>query len=109
MQSVPVEEQERWKAGLLRFMRRLTWRANKPIVLKSPPHTARVRLLLELFPEARFIHIVRDPYVIFSSTVRLWKSLYDVEGLQKPRFDGLEDYVYRMFTRMYRAYSRRRT
>ncbi len=104
MQSVPSEERERWKSGLLRFMRRLTWRANKPIVLKSPPHTARIRLLLELFPDARFIHIVRDPYVIFSSTVRLWKSLYDVEGLQRPRFDGLEDYVYRMFIRMYRAY-----
>jgi hypothetical protein len=104
MQSVPIEELERWKAGLMRFMQRLTWRANKPIVLKSPPHTARIRLMLELFPDARFIHIVRDPYTIFSSTVRLWKSLYDVEGLQSPRFEGLEDYVYRMFTRMYEAY-----
>jgi hypothetical protein len=104
MQSVPVEELEHWKAGLMRFMQRLTWRANKPIVLKSPPHTARIRLMLELFPDARFIHIARDPYTIFSSTVRLWKSLYDVEGLQSPRFEGLEDYVYRMFTRMYEAY-----
>jgi hypothetical protein len=104
MQSVPADELERWKAGLTRFMQRLTWRANKPIVLKSPPHTARIRLMLELFPDARFIHIARDPYTIFSSTVRLWKSLYDVEGLQSPRFEGLEDYVYRMFTRMYEAY-----
>jgi hypothetical protein len=104
MQSVPTDELERWKAGLTRFMQRLTWRTNKPIVLKSPPHTARIRLLLELFPDARFIHIARDPYVIFPSTVRLWKSLYDVEGLQSPRFEGLEDYVYRMFTRMYQAY-----
>jgi omega-hydroxy-beta-dihydromenaquinone-9 sulfotransferase len=104
MQSVPAAELERWKAGLMKFMKRLTWRSNKPIVLKSPPHTARIRLLLELFPDARFIHIARDPYVIFPSTVRLWKSLYDVEGLQSPRFDGLEDYVYRMFTRMYDAY-----
>ncbi len=104
MQSVPTEERERWKAGLTRFMQRLTWRSSKPIVLKSPPHTARIRLLLELFPDARFIHIARDPYVIFPSTVRLWKSLYDVEGLQSPRFEGLEDYVYRMFTRMYQAY-----
>jgi hypothetical protein len=104
MAKVSPEELTRWKAGLLRFLRTLTWRSGKPIVLKSPPHTARIRLLLELFPQARFIHIVRDPYVIFSSTVRLWKSLYDVQGLQKPRFVGLEDYVYRMFTRMYQAY-----
>jgi hypothetical protein len=104
MRTIPASEADRWKAGLMRFMQRLTWRANKPIVLKSPPHTARIRLLLDQFPDARFIHIARDPYTIFSSTVRLWKSLYDVEGLQSPHFEGLEDYVYRMFTRMYDAY-----
>ncbi|HEY2147588.1 MAG TPA: sulfotransferase [Pirellulales bacterium] len=108
MEDVPVEELARWKAGLLRFLKTLTWRSGKPIVLKSPPHTARIRLLLELFPDARFVHIVRDPYVIFSSTVRLWKSLYDVQGFQKPRFVGLGDYVFRMFNRMYRAYFKQR-
>lgn len=104
MQGVPPDELEQWKAGLVRFLKTLTWRSGKPIVLKSPPHTARIKLLLELFPGARFVHIVRDPYVIFPSTVRLWKSLYDVQGLQKPRYEGLEDYVYRMFARMYAAY-----
>jgi hypothetical protein len=104
MEGVPAEELANWKSGLMRFLKTLTWRSGKPIVLKSPPHTARIRLLLELFPDARFIHITRDPYVIFSSTVRLWRSLYDVQGFQKPRFMGLEDYVYRMFVRMYRAY-----
>ena len=38
-------------------------RSPKRIVLKSPAHTARVRVLLELFPKARFVHIIRDPVV----------------------------------------------
>jgi omega-hydroxy-beta-dihydromenaquinone-9 sulfotransferase len=31
------------------------------IVLKPPYHTARLHILREMFPEAKFIHIVQDP------------------------------------------------
>jgi len=57
--------------------------------------------LLELFPDARFVHIVRDPYVVFPSTVNLWKSLYRTHGLQTPTFAGLEEHVFATFTHMY--------
>jgi hypothetical protein len=97
-------EIRRWQNGLLRFLRQLTWRARgKPLVLKSPPHTARIRLLLELFPDARFVHIVRDPRRVFPSTVWLWQSLAEVHGLQRPRGEGLEKRVFRDLSRMYRA------
>ena len=42
------------------------------------------------FPDAKFVHIVRDPFVIFPSTVHLWKTLYSTQGMQKPRFEGLD-------------------
>jgi hypothetical protein len=54
-----------------------------------------------MFPEARFVHIVRDPYVVFPSTVNLWKSLYRTHGLQRPTFAGLEEYVFTTFNRLY--------
>jgi hypothetical protein len=44
---------------------------DKRLVLKSPPHTARVRLLREIFPGAKFVHISRDPYEIYQSTKRV--------------------------------------
>ena len=72
-------------------------RRKKRIVLKSPPHTARIRVLLEMFPKAKFVHIVRDPYVIFPSTVNLWKRLYRDEGLQVPTYEGLEEHVFSSF------------
>ena len=71
------------------------------IVLKSPPHTCRIRTLLEIFPKAKFVHIVRDPYVLFPSTVNLWRRLYRDEGLQVPRYEGLEEHVFKTLTRMY--------
>ena len=76
-------------------------RRPKRMVLKSPPHTSRIKVLLELFPNARFVHIIRNPYVIFPSTVNLWKRLYQSQALQTPTFAGLEDHVLDTFNRMY--------
>jgi hypothetical protein len=33
----------------------------KPLLIKSPVHTGRVKLLLQMFPRARFLYIHRHP------------------------------------------------
>jgi omega-hydroxy-beta-dihydromenaquinone-9 sulfotransferase len=97
-----------WKEGFLWFLRCVTLQNPKRIVLKSPPHTARIRVLLEMFPKAKFVHIVRDPYSLFPSTVHLWKRLYQDEGFQTPNCKGLNDHVFTTLTRMYEAFDRDR-
>ena len=79
-------------------------------MLKSPTHTARVRTILEVFPDAKFVHIVRDPLVLFPSTVRLWKSLSEVQGFQIPRDDAgwIEGHVLDTFVRMYECFEQDR-
>ncbi|MGW8257800.1 MAG: sulfotransferase family protein, partial [Thermoguttaceae bacterium] len=91
-QGLDTKGLHRWKSKLLWFLQCLTFRNPKRIVLKSPPHTCRIKTLLELFPKAKFVHIVRDPYVIFLSTINLWKRLYRDQGLQSPKYKGLEEY-----------------
>jgi omega-hydroxy-beta-dihydromenaquinone-9 sulfotransferase len=107
-QNVPPAAIERWKAGLRWFLKQLTVRSGKPIVLKSPPHTARIRTLLELFPDARFVHIVRDPLAVFPSMMWTWQSVYRTHGLQRPRHEGLEEYVLQNFLRIHRAYEKQK-
>jgi hypothetical protein len=34
---------------------------HKPLLIKSPVHTARVRRMLKLFPKAKFVFIHRHP------------------------------------------------
>ncbi len=99
--GVAQHDLERWKAALVGFLKRLTFRNPKRIVLKSPTHTARLEVLAELFPQAKFIHIVRDPYVVFPSTIHLWKSLYSTQGLQVPTLEGLDEFVFETFSRMH--------
>jgi hypothetical protein len=90
-----------WKRTFKQFLKQVTYKVGKRLVLKSPPHTARIKVLREMFPGALFIHIVRDPYIVFPSTINLWKTLYRTQGLQKPTFAGLEEMVIENFKRMY--------
>jgi hypothetical protein len=101
MKDVPPRGRERWKKIFFGFLQRLTFKTPKRLVLKSPPHTCRIPVLLELFPDARFVHIVRDPYVVYPSTVNLWKSLSRAHGFQRPTFAGLDEQVFQNFVRMY--------
>jgi hypothetical protein len=108
LRGVPEPALQRWKAALVWFLKCVTVRSPKRIVLKSPPHTCRIRVLLEMFPRAKFVHIVRDPYAVFPSTVGLWKRLYRDEGWQLPKYGGLDEHVLKTLTRMYDAFERDR-
>jgi omega-hydroxy-beta-dihydromenaquinone-9 sulfotransferase len=108
MEGVPPHDLERWKSGLAWFLKRVTFRDPKRIILKSPPHTGRIKTLLEVFPDARFVHIVRDPYALYGSTVKLWKTLYKFQALQEPKHQGLEEYVFSCFEKMYEHFERDR-
>lgn len=101
LEKVPPRARARWKRTFLYFLRLITYRQGKRLVLKSPPHTCRIKILQEMFPDAIFIHIIRDPFVVFPSTVHLWKALYEKQGLQRPKFRGLEEYVFETYLRMY--------
>jgi hypothetical protein len=89
-----------WKRTFPQFLTELTCKDDRRLILKSPTHSCRIKTLLELFPDARFVQIVRDPYVIYSSTIRLWKSLYADHALQKPTLVGLQERVLADFVRV---------
>lgn len=108
LQGVPADALARWKRAFVWFLKCITLTAPKRIVLKSPPHTCRIPVLLELFPKARFIHIYRDPYAVFPSTLHLWKRHYRDQGLQTPKYEGLEEQVFDTFNHMYELFERDR-
>ncbi len=102
LSGLTPRELAEWKRTFRRFVQTLTLRDPRRLVLKSPPHTARIPVLLELFPDARFVHIKRDPYTLFASTVNLWLSMGKRHGFQTPRGGpGLDEKVFREFRVIY--------
>lgn len=102
--NAPPHEVEAWKAALRLFLQKLTFKYRKPLVLKSPPHTARIRLLLDMFPGARFVHIHRHPIEVFQS----FRHYFDTAGwhtyLQRPDVDAIDDRILRRYTALHDAY-----
>lgn len=102
--DVPEEEIAEWAAALVLFYKKLTWKQDRPLLLKSPPHTGRIRLLLQMFPDARFVHIRRDPYAVFQSTRR--QTLVSVRTMGLQHLDGreMDAHIIRMYKAMYEAF-----
>ncbi|TWU16282.1 Sulfotransferase domain protein [Allorhodopirellula heiligendammensis] len=111
-EGVDEQSRQQWLATLKSFLHRVSAATTRPLVIKSPTHTGRIGYLADAFPNARFIHITRDPRDLFPSTCRLWRSLDDVQSLQAPSAatsdDGIEEYVLDCFTRMYAAFNEQR-
>lgn len=100
--SLSEADRQAWIDTFLWFFRRLTLKhGGKPLILKAPTHAARIRTLLRLFPDARFIHLARNPLEVIPSTVRLWRALYSTEGLHNPpRLGWLDAHVLDTFLRL---------
>jgi hypothetical protein len=102
LESLSPRQRRLWQRTFYEFLRQVTYRCQRRLVLKSPPHSCRIPLLLQMFPRARFIHILRDPYVIYPSTMHLWQSLARKHCLQAPRFRNLSEDVLGTFLHLHR-------
>ena len=108
LESVSPQEQKTWLGTLRRFMLNVSCVTGRPLVIKSPTHTGRIAALAGEFPDAKFIHITRDPRALFPSTCRLWQGLDAVQALQQPKDDAIEGYVVQCLQRMYAAHHQQR-
>lgn len=102
--DVDADAVRHWLDSLRSFLVTVSVSTGRPLVVKSPTHTGRIEWLAREFPDAKFIHITRDPRALFPSTCRLWRGLDDVQALQLPKHEQLEPYVVKCFQRMYEAF-----
>jgi len=106
LRSLSESEQQKWQRALDRFARKLLYKAgdDKTILFKAPTHTAKIKLLLDLYPDARFIHISRNPYRVFQSTVNMELKSLPMCTYQKMNLAELEDYIIWRYKTMYETF-----
>ena len=107
--GVPTEEVARWQASLILLLQKLTFKYRRPLILKSPPHTGRIRLLLEMFPNAKFIHIHRNPIDVFQSTRHQTDVMLRWYELQRFPRDKIDDWIIHRYREMYDAFFEERS
>lgn len=73
-----------WQRLYTRFLAKVSLEGGgRALLIKNPAHTGRIPLLLELFPQARFIHIYRNPLAVYLSSASFFRRFVDTYALQR--------------------------
>jgi hypothetical protein len=99
--DLPESIKSKWKEIYLTILRKATLKAGgKQLVIKNCADSARIKPLLELFPNAKFIHIYRNPYNIFRSTQHLYRVVMERAQLQEIDLSEHENWVLRFYRQL---------
>ena len=100
-----THEKKQWDESYLRFMKTVTYANNgRRLLLKDPANTARIPTLLKLFPDAKFIHIRRNPYKVYLSTIKMRNKVLDKLALQDGSKEEIENQVIENYKRLMNSY-----
>lgn len=108
MRLTETEVQE-WLDAYTGVLRKATLASDgRQLVLKTPANLGRTSLLRRLFPDAKFVFVVRNPYVVFASTMKLYRTMIPMCQLQDVDWDDLEAAVLSNYVDVTRQYLRDR-
>ena len=94
-------EIEAWQETFKYFLAKLyIHQDHKQLLIKNPVYTARVGMLHDMIPTAKFIHINRNPYEIFESMRNFWKKLLKEFALQDYAHVDIDQTIFRIYERM---------
>lgn len=96
-----------WRRQFTYFLRKLYLHQDeKPLLIKNPVYTGRFAMLREMFPDAKFIHIHRNPYDVFVSMRNFYGKLLKEFALQGYDHVDIDETILSVYDRMMRAYER---
>ena len=72
-------------------------------MIKNPIYTGHIRRLREIWPDAKFIHIYRNPYVVLQSTRHFFTRLLPELALQSYDSLPIDDLILESYPRMMNA------
>ncbi len=100
------KEHREWRRKYDYILRKFTvTQGGRRLLLKSPDNTCRIPDLMEMYPDAQYINIYREPYVTVKSTVYMFlKQMERLQLTPTPPTDLeelVEDTIVGIFKRMY--------
>lgn len=109
MRGVNEQEKKEWQKAYDKVLRIVSvGNENKRLVIKNPLNTGRLRELKELYPNAKFIYIHRNPYEVYRSTRKLYKKTIGTQFLQEMDEAGIQDMIFNNYKGMMQQYLEQR-
>jgi hypothetical protein len=99
--NLSQQDKNKWKNAYIDIVKTAIFTNQKEIlILKNPANTGRIKILLEMFPNAKFIHIYRNPYVVYYSTMNMYKKLMITFSLQKINLEEIEKNIFLFYEKI---------
>ena len=100
------EQRQRWCDTHSYLLKKISYfRKGKRILFKSPDNTAKLGMLHNLYPDAKFVHIYRDPYKVLLSTIHMFEEGIQAMTFEKvPSHELVVDMAIRFYKRIYTQY-----
>jgi hypothetical protein len=93
-EGISEGEKLQWQQDYLFLLKGIAYyNKNKNLLLKNPHNTGRVKELLELFPQAKFVFIHREPSTVFRSTRKLYNRMISSQFLQHCSLKEIENII----------------
>ena len=109
-EGIDDKEIEEWKTSYHHLIKKVSLKNDgRQVLIKSPGNASRVEKLLELYPDARFIFIHRNPYDVFYSSKKLWNTLLDNLALQDFTESQMEQEIIYVYKELISRYLKQRT
>jgi hypothetical protein len=110
LENLPQTHKERWKKLYYNYIKRALIREGKVwFVSKNPPNTARIKILIEMFPDARFVYIHRNPYEVYVSSQRFFSAILKPLQLQSISEEAFNAHILDTFSKLHDAYQEQKT
>ncbi len=83
LENCSAKEVRLWRRRHRYFLEKVSLeQGGRRLLVKNPVYTTRIRLLREIWPNAQFIHVHRDPRRVFVSTIHYFRALLARLALQ---------------------------
>ncbi len=103
--NISLKTAQCWKRGYDYLIRKITFNMKgKQLILKNPANTARVKFLINLFPEAKFIHLYRNPFIVYLSAQHFYKKTMEKFMFQSVPSDLIEENMIKIYKDMMTSY-----
>jgi hypothetical protein len=101
LEGVAPRELSRWRRCFEHYNRKcLLGHPHGTLLVKNPVYTGRIAEIRRVWPDARFVHIYRNPYEVFESTRKFYRALLPRFALQEFDDEAVEDLVLETYPRM---------
>ena len=104
-ERLTASELRRWERAYLRVLQKATiHNGGRRLLLKNVVNLGRVDHLSRLFPDAKFIYIVRNPYNVYPSLMKLHRTLLPLYQLDDYNWSEMEEFLVENYSRVMQKY-----